>query len=474
MLLTAVRRTWIGIVLLTAVGCGAQGDGAVGDRSGNPDSSAAGSRATNSQPGAGGGGSADLPPKYDNPNEDGSNSSGGGIQYVDLGPGEPVCGASSFAAEEVVVETVVQVPEEITEVITEEVPETVTEEVVETITTVKPTVLYIMFDQSMSMAGFPWGQVNLWDPAVEALQAFANDPKSAGLGVALQYFPLGGGSCSNGSGYSTPEVKVGKLPGRAAAFNKSLTDHNPNGTGTPIEGALRGVTEFCKKYQHDHPDEQCVSVLVTDGKPELAGGCNENTNTLAAIAGAAHDAGVTTFAVGLQGASFPLLDAIADKGGAPDCDSRPTRFACDVSSGASGLLNALNTIREKVVTTDTHTETHVVTHEVVHTETRTEVHTEIVEQVQRTSLPCEWAIPESSDSDPFDRNKVNIRLSNEDSQTTFVHVKGQDACVANGWYFDNEEQPTRLIACAEACEDIEAAESSKIDILLGCATIGPS
>jgi hypothetical protein len=215
-------------------------------------------------------------------------------------------------------------------------------------------------------------------------------------------------------------------------------------------------------------------VLVTDGKPENAQGCDENTTNLAAIAKAAHDKGVTTFAVGLQGASFTLLDKIAQQGGAPDCDTNNAHYACDVSSGASGLLTALSTIREKVVTTETHTVTHVVTHEVVHTVTHTEVHTKVVEQVERTTLPCEWAIPESTDGQSFDRNKVNIRLSSSDVQTTFVHVSSKDACVANAWYYDNEDQPTRLVACDQTCSAIEGLSSAQIDILLGCATIGPS
>jgi hypothetical protein len=452
----ALRTFIVSLGFVAAVGCGAQGD--------------AGAGATDGPSGSGAGGSSGHPPRmYDNPDDVTEPE----IVEIDAGLGEPSCGASSFVAEHVVAETVIEVPEEITEEIVEEVPETVTEEITEQITTIKPTVLYIMFDQSSSMGGFPVG-ANPWDPAVSALKSFANDAKSAGLGVALQYFPIGGGSCSTGSGYSSPAVPVGVLPGHATEFNKSLDDHSPNGIGTPIEGALRGVTEFCKKYQSDHPDQQCVSVLVTDGQPELAAGCDENSTSLAAIAKSAHDAGVTTFAVGLQGASFSLLDQIALQGGAPDCNASASRYACDVSSGASGLLDALNTIREKIVTYDTRTETRVVTREVVRSVTRTVVRTQIVEQVERTPLPCEWEIPASPSGEAFDRNKVNIRLSSGEVQTTFVHVSSREQCVPNGWHFDDDIQPTRLIACGETCERIEAVGAAEIDILLGCATIGPS
>jgi hypothetical protein len=468
----AVRLTCVSLGFITLVGCSAQGGGG---EDGNPDTSKAGSGSSHSDAGsnAGSGGSnADPPLNTDNPDdpEDDPENGGGGLETV-FDPNGPTCGASRIEAKQIVVEKIVEIPEEITEEITEEIPETVTEEITVEVTTVKPTVLYIMFDKSMSMDGPPYGSAHLWTPAVDALKDFVDDEASAGLGVALQYFPIGGGSC-NGNGYKTPAVPVGKLPAAATAFKNSLNNADPNGTSTPIEGALRGVTEFCKSYQAAHPDEQCVSVLVTDGAPN---GCESNTTNLAKIAKDAKTAGVTTFAVGLQGASFSLLDEIAKQGGAPDCaPSNGSRYACDVSSNANALRDALNLIREKVVTTETHTETKVVTHEVVRTVTHTVVRTEVRQEVQNEQVPCEWSIPESSEDAPFDPNKVNIRLTAGDkSQTTFVKVGSADACIANAWHYDSEEQPTRFIACPQTCETIEADDKSQIDILLGCATLGP-
>jgi len=388
----------------------------------------------------------------------------GVVQVVDPN-GEPTCGASSFEAEQVVVDSIVEVPEEITE----EVPEEVTEEVTEEITTIKPTVLYLMFDQSLSMAGGLNYGANKWDPAVAAVKSFVKDPDSAGLGVALQYFPISGGSCSNGNGYKTPAVAVGTLPAKAQEISNSLDAHNPEGIGTPIEGALRGVTEYCKTYQAAHPDEQCVSVLVTDGKAELASGCEENTDKLAAIAKAAHDSGVITFAVGLNGANFTLLDKIAQQGGAPDCEANNARYACDVSSGADKLSVALNTIREKVVKTETKTVKHTVTKTITKTVTKTQV----VSQVVKSAVPCEWTIPATTGGQTFDRDRVNIRLSADGKSTTFVRVGGKDKCLPNAWYFDDANAPTRFIACEQSCQAITGAPDARIDILLGCATITP-
>jgi hypothetical protein len=448
---------------------GSGADGASGSSG-----SKGGSGGSDSHAGAGGGsGSWSV----DNP--DGV-APDGGTEIVDVGHGggdgedAPSCGASRVEAQQVVVEQVVQVPIEVTEEVTEEVPEEVTEEVTEQVTTQKPTVLYVMFDKSMSMAGPPFGAANIWPAAVSAIKSFVNDSKSAGLSVALQYFPLSGsngGNCSNGSGYSTPAVPVGKLPGAAAAISTSLDQHSANGTGTPIEGALRGATEFCKSYQASHAGEQCIAVLVTDGKPENSSGCSESTTTLAGIAKSAHDAGVTTYTVGLSGADFSVLDEIAKKGGAADCDAT-AHFACDVSQNASGLVDALNKIRE-TVSYETHTETHTVTHTVTKQVTHTETVTKTVEQVQKMPVPCEWSIPASTEGSQFDKNLVNIRYSSGDDKTTFVHVGSKDACIESAWYYDDESAPSRLIACEQTCEEITSDDDAQIDILLGCPTLGP-
>lgn len=426
------------------------------------------------------GGSANVDSGVEDPNGY-SNPDGGLVTVVDGGeivqvgndPTAPTCGASSFAAKQVVVEKVIEVPEEVTEEITEEVPEEVTVEVTEEVETIKPTTLFIMFDKSQSMnGGLTWG-AHKWTPAVTALKSFVNDGDSAGLSVGLQFFPISGGQCS-GNGYKTAKVQAGLLPDNAAALSKALDDEDPNGYGTPIEGALRGVTEYCKAFQASKPSEQCVAVLVTDGKPELSG-CEESDGPLVAIASAAKTAGVVTFAVGLEGANFTLLNKIAVAGGAPDCEpSKSDRHACDVSAGADKLSLALNTIREKVITKEvklvTRWETKTVTRQVTHTVTRVKT----VQHVEKSELPCTWAVPSSDSGQEFDRNKVNIRLTSGSTQTTFVRVNSKEECRPNAWHFDDPSDPQSFVACEETCKDITGATDATIDILLGCATITPS
>ena len=337
------------------------------------------------------------------------------------------CGTSSVEAEQIVLEE---------EIVT-----------METITEVQPVALYVMLDQSLSMQ-----TSGLWDPAKAALGAFVDDASSAGVDIALDYFPpLFGevGECT-GAGYSEPSVPIGRLPDHAAAIHASL-DALPtaSGFGTPIEGALRGVTEFCKTFQANNPMEKCVAVLVTDGVPEL--GCSEDYAVITQVAADAHAAGVTTFAVGLSGADFALLDMIAMAGGAEDCSDAADRFACDVSGGASQLVEALSNIRDVVTTTTTHTE--------------------VVTTIEETPLECEWAIPESEDR-PFDKMLVNVALSSPSGgEVALGQVPDDDNCAERGWHYDDFDVPTRIIACDETCELIQTTPQAKIDILLGCETV---
>ena len=427
MLFTIRRTVAVYACLISTTGCpSGQMD------PGSPSSGAAGDGSVLAGTGAKGPTAGSAGASGGKPSTNAGGSAGGGIWYD---PTFPSCGASTVAAQEVVVEEEVEVK---TEVVKN-----------------KPVALYIMFDQSYSMSA-SYSPPEKWIPAVASIKSFLDSDKSKDIDVALQYFPLSSGKC-DGSIYKTPEVNVGRLPAHAEELKDSLDDHSANAANdhTPIEGALRGVTEFCKSYQADsaHAGEKCIAVLVTDGKPERDD-CEKDTTKLAKIAKDAHVAGVTTFAIGLAGAEFGLLNEIAQQGGAPDCDPNASNYACDVSSGADKLADALASIRDKVVTTETHTE--------------------IVKQVKSKALACEWTIPKPTDGAGFDPNLVNVRLTAGELAQTLVHTTSREACRDNAWYFDNPTTPTRLIACPTVCSTIEAAGAdAKIDILLGCPTLSP-
>ncbi|HEX5660838.1 MAG TPA: vWA domain-containing protein [Polyangiales bacterium] len=331
------------------------------------------------------------------------------------------CAATTVAAEKVVVTEEVQV-----EVVTE---------------TPAPVALYVMFDRSQSMG-------SLWTPARTAIKSFVNDSGSAGIDVALQYFPISGGECGGG-GYSTPSVALGRLPARAAGIASSLDGQSASGFGTPMEGALKGATAFCKTFQAAHADEKCIAVLVTDGRPQIS--CEQDDDAIVAIAKDAWDkSGVRTFAVGLQGADFTLLDRIAKAGNAADCDTTKNAWACDVSGGADKLSVALGKIRDSVKTVTTKTE--------------------LVTKTTERPLECQWVMPTPAAGETLDKERVNVTLNGSAGSLPLGRVPSADKCQDAAWYFDNNDAPTQIVACPSTCDAIKATTYSDVKILLGCET----
>jgi uncharacterized protein YegL len=330
----------------------------------------------------------------EDPGESGSGGSGTGGSGGGGGTGgdpENVCAGTNVDPEPVEVEVEVEIPYTIEEP--------------------QPIAIYVMLDKSGSMEGAPWNS------AVSSIKTFVNDPDSEHIDVALQYFPLSGHNDAvncNGTGYQEPAVAMAALPGNAGAIETSLDNTTPNG-GTPMEGALRGLVNFCKAYvpPADHPGQECVGVLITDGEPTW---CDTSDANLTGVAGDAYaNDDIRTFTVGMAGADFPLLHDMAWAGGT-DCDGDNSNafFACDVSSGMT-LLQAFELIREYVTSVETRTET------------RTETTTMILE--------CEWGIPDPPEGETFDRDMVNVVFSQPTVKDMIIGRVNQGKCdeVENGW-----------------------------------------
>lgn len=315
------------------------------------------------------------------------------------------------------------------------------------VTVSEPIAMYLMLDRSGSMG------TERWEQAKYAINKFIGSTLSENINIALQYFPiLDGTEDCLGDVYSTPDVPLGRLPDHANVVTRSLAS-TATGGGTPMEGALRGLTRFCSEYKQDlsrNPNgENCVGVLITDGKP---GPCSSDVATFSSIASEAlQNSDVLTFTVGMTGASFSFLNAIAEAGGS-DCDKDGPGFACDISGGSSqDFLEALETIRDSV------------------TETRTEERTE----VKIETLDCEWQIPHPPKDETFDRELVNVTYSDDDSDEVIIgKVPSIDNCDDQiGWYYDISDNPTKIVACPKTCNMIKQAVGAKLDILLGCETV---
>lgn len=185
-----------------------------------------------------------------------------------------------------------------------------------------PVDMYIMFDSSGSMGqdcNIGDGTKSKWCRAINALSGYFNSAGAKDQAAALQFFPRQGHdkrSCGTGDGYQTaafPQTDFQALPSKA--FDAVLNAEKPGAdNGTPTEAAIRGLTRFTDANRRQ--GRVTIGILVTDGKPN---GCERDTGKLANLLKAHFDATKSrTYVIGMQGAEFENLEAMALGGQGPE------------------------------------------------------------------------------------------------------------------------------------------------------------
>ena len=285
-----------------------------------------------------------------------------------------------------------------------------------------PLSMYILLDRSSSMVshGSP-----KWSQALAALNAFAGDQSLIATKIALQSW-AGEGPC-DGSYYDTPAVPMGQVPTVAPQVANWLLGINPKGN-TPTQGALLGLTKFTTQYAAKNPGEKVVGLLVTDGLPTR---CDTSQSTLSGIAASAFNGtpSIPTYVMGMQGANFALLDAIAQAGG--------TGKSFDVTAGTQAFTSALQAI-------------------------------------SGSALACEFEIP-TPDTGTLDPERVNVEFTpGTGAPQQVFKVDNLAACVPWGWYYDDPIKPTRILLCPDACTQVKADTNGRIDMILGCKSTLPT
>jgi hypothetical protein len=331
-----------------------------------------------------------------------------------------------------------------------------------------PVNMIVMFDRSTSMNEIADQDTmaTRWNLASAALSAFFADPGAADLGVALRFFPHDSPAvgCSRQGCDMDDEAGLENYPNATAACQQVLVDmgtlladpaptdlHEANlvsavqtsvpmmmggggmamTQGTPIYVALGGALNWAMAYQALHTDQKTVVIFVTDGE---ANGCNENPQDIAQLAAdALATSGVTTYAIGLTGASEDDMNLLAEAGG-----TMMSYFIDDGATASADLLAALNAIRGM-------------------------------------ALSCDFPMPTATDSGMLiDKEQVNVTYtaSTTGVETTLSKVLSAADCgTAVSWYYDNNDAPTRIFLCPAACDVVKADADAKLDILVGCQTI---
>ncbi len=88
------------------------------------------------------------------------------------------------------------------------------------------------------------------------------------------------------------------------------------------------------------------------------------------------------------------------------------------------------------------------------------------------ALSCDWQIPASPQGGAFDRAKTNVQLTLGSAVEQLRKVPDVSACGSReGWHYDNEAQPTKVVACPKTCERMQAAKDAQVDLQFGCQTL---
>jgi hypothetical protein len=307
-----------------------------------------------------------------------------------------------------------------------------------------PLDIYIMFDQSCSMScpseqtgaglcctGGPNPRI---DQVRTAVSTFLQDQNSNGIGVGIGYFgymEAGQTSCDP-SQYAAPSVKIGALPGNAQAVLNSLNKAVPTGE-TPTGAAIRGACTYASQYAKATPTHTTVVLLVTDGFPEAPvssrnGGCSPSIPDATQAATTCLDAKLPVYVLGV-GHQLTNLNDIAVAGGTKQA------YLVEGADVEGAIVKALNEIRASA------------------------------------QIPCQLKLPPAPDGQNVDIDKVNVAFCDASKASqTFPRVTQTTCGTENGWYYDNEQNPTQIVLCQNACGAVSRPGGSLVTSV-GCTQV---
>ncbi len=334
----------------------------------------------------------------------------------------------------------------------------------DTPTSLQKVVLAFVFDVSASMGSEQesyFSRAFKWDPVVAATKAFFEDPSSKGMSATLTFFPnekapIADGTTFMGMGeecvaadYATADVPVTPLP--SAAFSAAIDAVTPPDTmtwrlGTPTLPAVEGTIQAIQALQAADPNSRYTMVVVTDGMPALCpgGGFGEpDPNRVEAVADAVAAVADTipTYVIGVDN---PVIE------GEPEPPDTVTDLNLLAQAGGTDMAFIIDTNDPTATSVQFKT---------------------IVDTIRDFSFSCSLAIPDPTNGEQFDKNKVNVKYTSPSlGEVPFTY---DPTCPAdgNGWYYDDEAAPTTINICANVCDAIRVQQDEgSLSVELGCQT----
>ena len=91
-------------------------------------------------------------------------------------------------------------------------------------------------------------------------------------------------------------------------------------------------------------------------------------------------------------------------------------------------------------------------------------------------LSCEWDMPAPPAGEMLELSSVNVRyVDSAGAQAKLGKVSGAADCpnFKNGWYYDNDQAPTKILACPQTCTSMRESGVAKVEVLFGCKSEPP-
>lgn len=395
--------------------------------------------------------------------------------------------------------------------------------------TVEPTPvpldIYIMLDKSGSMldkTGKMGQGIPKWDAVTGALEAFFNDPQSAGIGVGLQYFPIRdpaapdscdsqadcgmfgpcllkvcqgdtGIVCTNNQecGNAGPCTNLGQCANDAATLCLPIGAQCPGNKGQCVQvtDSVCLSVDSCEVADYASPavpievlpaaaPALIASMTGTDPEgatptgPALQGAIDHASDW--AVANPTHKVVALLATDGLPTECSPLdndgLAQIAAAGLAGD----PSVSTFVIGVFAGNDMAAKATIDAIAVAGGTDAGFYVDAQQDVG-----QAFIDALNAIRGAKLACEYQIPEPPPNEMLDYQKVNVLHTPDgaDMPVPVPYVGSADLCdpMTGGWYYDVDPlmggTPTKIIICPATCDSFGLG--GVVDLQLGCETVVP-
>jgi len=394
-----------------------------------------------------------------------------------------------------------------------------------------PLDLLLLFDKSGSM-GQDAGGKSKWDMAREALSAFLQDNKSAGLGVGLQFFPIapvricqtdmdcgrmadrpnfwchhesvcmgpgipleGARSCDPGlplcrGGTTCTPVGRCALSGAPCVVGGDPCPRNLPGDTcgaqpmTCQDGPAFGIDVACMPSDYQAPRVAIAELPAAAALLDVVLGIslpNGGTPMGPAVEGAlAHLSGHVAANPGRRAALVLISDGLPDGCGESQVEPVVARLQAaqaatpSISTYVIGVFNAMDLpMSEPSLVSLAQGGGTGMPFVLTANANLSQSFLDALNQIRGKALACEFAIPAANTNmGQIDYGKVNVHIAGAGGGDV-LYVGSADRCdpARGGWYYDVDPamgKPSRILTCEATCARLKAAGDTKIELRFGC------